>query len=70
MKTLVSMIALCTTLADRRGARSPVRIGGVGDGTQGGVREGIERQVRDEMMDVSGLLPLSWLMIGQWARKP
>jgi ubiquinone/menaquinone biosynthesis C-methylase UbiE len=30
----------------------------------------IERQLREELIDVRGLLPLSWLMIGQWARKP
>jgi hypothetical protein len=30
----------------------------------------VERQLRDELMDACGLIPLSWLMIGQWARKP
>jgi ubiquinone/menaquinone biosynthesis C-methylase UbiE len=30
----------------------------------------IERQLRDELIDVRGLLPLQCLMIGQWARRP
>jgi hypothetical protein len=30
----------------------------------------IERQLRNELLDVRGLLPLNWLTIGQWARKP
>jgi len=30
----------------------------------------IERQLRDELIDARGVVPLSWLMIGQWARKP
>jgi SAM-dependent methyltransferase len=29
----------------------------------------IERQLRNELLDVRGLLPLNWLTIGQWARK-
>lgn len=29
-----------------------------------------ERRLRDELLDARGLIPLSWLMIGQWARKP
>jgi hypothetical protein len=27
-------------------------------------------QIRDELLAVRGWVPLSWLMIGQWARKP
>jgi len=30
----------------------------------------IERRLRDELIDARGVLPLNWLMIGQWARKP
>jgi len=30
----------------------------------------VERRLRDELMDARGLVPLSWLMVGQWARKP
>ena len=30
----------------------------------------VERRLRDELMNGRGLMPLSWLMIGQWARKP
>jgi len=30
----------------------------------------VERRLRDELIDARGVLPLSWLMIGQWARKP
>lgn len=30
----------------------------------------IERRLRDELSDARGLIPLSTLMIGQWARKP
>jgi len=30
----------------------------------------IERRLRDELIDSRGALPLNWLMIGQWARKP
>lgn len=29
-----------------------------------------ERRLRKELTDASGLLPLSWFMVGQWARKP
>jgi|RhiMetdeSRZDD1v2_1073273.scaffolds.fasta_scaffold461399_2 ubiquinone/menaquinone biosynthesis C-methylase UbiE len=29
-----------------------------------------ERRLRDELLEARGLIPLSWLMIGQWARKP
>jgi len=30
----------------------------------------IERRLRDELTSARGLIPLSWLMIAQWARKP
>jgi SAM-dependent methyltransferase len=30
----------------------------------------VERHLRDELIDARGVLPLGWLMIGQWARKP
>jgi ubiquinone/menaquinone biosynthesis C-methylase UbiE len=30
----------------------------------------IDNQLRDELVPARGLVPLSWLMIGQWARKP
>jgi hypothetical protein len=30
----------------------------------------VERRLRNELIDGCGLTPLSWLMIGQWARKP
>lgn len=30
----------------------------------------VERRLRDELIEARGLVPLSWLMIGQWARKP
>jgi ubiquinone/menaquinone biosynthesis C-methylase UbiE len=30
----------------------------------------VEHQLRDELMSAQGFTPLSWLMIGQWARKP
>jgi hypothetical protein len=29
----------------------------------------VEHQLRDELLSASGLRPLNWLMIGQWARK-
>ena len=30
----------------------------------------VERQLRDELIDGDGLIPLSYLMVGQWANKP
>jgi len=30
----------------------------------------LERQLHPELIDACGILPLGWLMIGQWARKP
>lgn len=40
-----------------------------GLGTEEEVVDTVERQLRDELIDAR-LTPLSWLMIGQWARKP
>jgi SAM-dependent methyltransferase len=34
------------------------------------VLDAVERRLRDELIDADCLIPLSWLMIGQWARKP
>ena len=34
------------------------------------VDEAVERRLRDELIDARRPIPLSWLMIGQWARKP
>jgi ubiquinone/menaquinone biosynthesis C-methylase UbiE len=34
------------------------------------VLDTVERALRDELMHARGPVPLSWLMIGQWARKP
>src|SRR5262249_53121529 len=30
----------------------------------------LERQLRTELIGAPGVLPLGWLMIGHWARKP
>jgi SAM-dependent methyltransferase len=30
----------------------------------------VERRLRDELIEARGVVPVSWLMIGQWARKP
>jgi SAM-dependent methyltransferase len=38
--------------------------------TEEEVLDTIERQLRDELMDARGVIPLSAFMIGQWARKP
>jgi SAM-dependent methyltransferase len=40
-----------------------------GLGTEEEVVDTVERQLRDELIGAR-LTPLSWLMIGQWARKP
>ena len=34
------------------------------------VLEIVEHRLRDELLLARGLIPLNWLMIGQWARKP
>lgn len=41
-----------------------------GVATEEEVLDTVERRLRDELMDARGFMPLSWLMIGQWARKP
>lgn len=38
--------------------------------TEDAVLDIVERQLKAELTHVEGLLPLHWLMIGQWARKP
>jgi ubiquinone/menaquinone biosynthesis C-methylase UbiE len=40
-----------------------------GLGSEAEVVDTVERQLHDELIDAH-LTPLSWLMIGQWARKP
>jgi len=40
-----------------------------GLGTEAEVVDTVERQLRNELIDAR-LTPVSWLMIGQWARKP
>src|SRR5215472_1300035 len=39
-------------------------------GTEGEIRRSVEHDLRDELLAATGLAPLSWLMIGQWARVP
>jgi len=34
------------------------------------IRHRVEHDLRDELLAGTGLIPLSWLMIGQWARVP
>ena len=41
-----------------------------GLGTVEETRHSIEHDLRDELLATTGLVPLSWLMIGQWARVP
>ena len=38
--------------------------------TEEEVLDTVERRLRAELLEHHGLTPLSWLMIGQWARKP
>jgi ubiquinone/menaquinone biosynthesis C-methylase UbiE len=38
--------------------------------TEKEVLDTVEGPLRDELSDARDLIPLSWLMIGQWARKP
>jgi ubiquinone/menaquinone biosynthesis C-methylase UbiE len=38
--------------------------------TEADVLDIVERSLRDELMHARGPIPLSWLMIGQWARRP
>jgi ubiquinone/menaquinone biosynthesis C-methylase UbiE len=39
-------------------------------GTEEDIRHTVERDLREELLAATGLVPLSWLMIGQWARVP
>ncbi len=41
-----------------------------GIATEEDVLDTVERRLRDELIDARGPVPLSYLMIGQWARKP
>jgi ubiquinone/menaquinone biosynthesis C-methylase UbiE len=41
-----------------------------GLGTDEEVRHSVEHDLREELNSATGLAPLSWLMIGQWARVP
>jgi ubiquinone/menaquinone biosynthesis C-methylase UbiE len=34
------------------------------------IRHSVEHDLREELLAATGLVPLSWLMIGQWARVP
>jgi SAM-dependent methyltransferase len=41
-----------------------------GLGTEDEIRHAVEHDLREELLAATGLVPLSWLMIGQWARVP
>jgi len=41
-----------------------------GLGTEDEIRHSVEHELRQELLAATGLVPLSWLMIGQWARVP
>jgi ubiquinone/menaquinone biosynthesis C-methylase UbiE len=41
-----------------------------GLGTEEEIRHSVEHDLRDELLAATGLVPLSWLMISQWARVP
>ena len=41
-----------------------------GLGTEEEIRHSVEHDLREELLAATGLVPLSWLMIGQWARVP
>jgi hypothetical protein len=41
-----------------------------GLGTEEEIRHSVEHDLREELCAATGLVPLSWLMIGQWARVP
>jgi SAM-dependent methyltransferase len=62
------------TLAYRRWAlfaRSMLpKIVEYGFGTEEEIRQRVEHDLRDELLAATGLVPLSWLMISQWARVP
>lgn len=38
--------------------------------TEPEVLDTVDHRLRDELHAASGLVPLSWLMIGQWGREP
>ena len=46
------------------------RIVEYGLGTEEEIRHSVEHDLREELLAATGLVPLSWLMIGQWARVP
>jgi ubiquinone/menaquinone biosynthesis C-methylase UbiE len=46
------------------------RIVEYGLGTEEEIRHSVEHDLREELLATTGLVPLSWLMIGQWARVP
>jgi ubiquinone/menaquinone biosynthesis C-methylase UbiE len=39
-------------------------------GTEEEIRYSVEHDLHEELLAATGLVPLSWLMIGQWARVP
>jgi ubiquinone/menaquinone biosynthesis C-methylase UbiE len=41
-----------------------------GLGTEEEIRHTVEHDLREELLATTGLVPLSWLMIGQWAHVP
>ena len=41
-----------------------------GLGAEEEIRHRVEHDLREELLAANGLVPLSWLMIGQWARVP
>jgi ubiquinone/menaquinone biosynthesis C-methylase UbiE len=41
-----------------------------GLGTEEEIRHRVEHDLREELLAATGLVPLSWLMISQWARVP
>jgi ubiquinone/menaquinone biosynthesis C-methylase UbiE len=41
-----------------------------GLGAEEEIRHRVEHDLREELLAATGLVPLSWLMIGQWARVP
>ena len=41
-----------------------------GLGAEEEIRRSVEHDLREELLAGTGLVPLSWLTIGQWARRP
>jgi ubiquinone/menaquinone biosynthesis C-methylase UbiE len=41
-----------------------------GLGAEADIRHSVEHDLREELLAATGLVPLSWLMISQWARVP